>query len=91
MIDKNQILRKPFTKTELQDRTDETITAYIAVPFSEIIDSSLEEFLDICSEKVIGNPCLMDIQYQPVGIENETSLDPNIILKITGYIEMEKE
>jgi hypothetical protein len=51
---------------------EKTLPKIVEVDLSEIIDTDLEGFLDILSERATGSPLLMDISYRIVSVENDT-------------------
>lgn len=57
----------------------------LKVDFRDIINNDFEGFLDILSENLIGNPCLMGIDYKIVGYEDDSLLR----IKVTGMVELE--
>ena len=52
------------------------------VHLSDIIDNDLEGFLDLLSEKLIGSPLLMDINYDVV----DSTAEVCIIIKVRGDV-----
>lgn len=51
---------------------EKKLPTVVEVDLSEIIDTDLEGFLDILSERATGSPLLMDISYKVIGCENDT-------------------
>ena len=58
------------------------IEGKVMVHLSDIIDNDLEGFLDLLSEKLIGSPLLMDINYDVV----DSTAEVCIIIKVRGDV-----
>lgn len=78
-----EVLTKPLTIGEIKERCDEDnyITGNILVSLSEAIDNDLEGWLDILSEGLTNNPCLMDINYELKGVKGG-----QMIIEVTGDV-----
>lgn len=82
------ILEEPYTLQEMKGKMDGDgyVTGKVAVPFSDIIDSDFEGFLDMLARKLAGSECLMDINYKPVCMENTESGNADIIIEVSGNV-----
>lgn len=87
-----EYLTKPLTKNEIKEKTDENgyIAGNVLVDTDDMIDSDLEGFLDILSERLTGSPCLMDINYRIVGIVGSEDKEHAglIIMEVQGNTTM---
>lgn len=74
-------LLKPFTVAEIRQNLDANgyISGDVLVDLSDIIDNDLEGFLDIISEKLVGNDLLMDITYEVAGGSKD-----GVVINVTG-------
>jgi hypothetical protein len=76
----------PLTEKDLD--ANGWITANIAMDLNELLDKSFENFLNVISERVVGNTLLENIAYTIVGHELGTTIlwlevngDANLALK----------
>lgn len=78
-------LKKPLTLSEIESLMDEQnfIEGTVAVRDRELLNLGYEEFLDLLSEKLVGNPCLQEIQETMVGCDPENNL---IIYHVSGDV-----
>lgn len=76
-----------FHRDEFNNKTyyETIISGVVKVELRDIINNDFEGFLDILSENLIGNPCLMGIDYKIVGYEDDSLLH----IKVTGMVELE--
>lgn len=66
-----RVLTAPLTAKD--KATNGWVKGVVAIDLSDFIDSGgLEGTLDLLSERLIGNECLMDIHYRVVGHEGNT-------------------
>lgn len=81
------IVEHPYTPKEIRSsmKADDLISGVVKVELRDIINNDFEGFLDILSENLIGNPCLMGIDYKIVGYEDDSLLH----IKVTGMVELE--
>ena len=81
------IVEHPYTPKEIRSsmKADGLISGVVKVELRDIINTDFEGFLDILSENLIGNPCLMGIDYKIVGYEDDSLLH----IKVTGMVELE--
>lgn len=64
---------------------DGRVEGYIHLHISDMIDNDFEAFLDILSERLIGNACLQGIDYETVTLADN---EPNtVILKVSGFVD----
>jgi hypothetical protein len=79
-----KVLEKPYTNKEILEKVDEDgwIEGYIVIEMSDMIDNDLEGFLDLLGEMLIGNCCMMQPNYTPVGVDENN----RIILKVEGDV-----
>lgn len=81
-------LTDPLTIDQIKASLDEDgyVTGDVLVDISDAIDGDLESWLDLCSERLTGSICGMDINYDTIGaIDDGTlivrvTLDPSMIL-----------
>lgn len=78
------VLMKPLTKEQMKVMVDEKcyIKGIVPVELSDMIDCSLDEFLDMLSEKLTDSPCLMEINYNIVGVIN----DYTVAMEVSGDV-----
>ena len=69
-------LQKPLSLEEIKSiaNEDNCIEGIIAIEDSDMINNDFVAFLDILSEKLCNNSCLMDIQYEMIGCIPEENL-----------------
>ncbi len=83
-----EYLTKPLTKEEIKERMDETgyITGNVLVGTDDMIDNNIDEFLDIIAERLTGSPCLMEINYEVVGVVGKEDKERAglIIMEVRG-------
>lgn len=81
------IVEHPYTPKEIRSsmKEDGLISGVVKVKLRDIINNDFEGFLDILSENLIGNPCLMGVDYKIVGYEDDSLLH----IKVTGMVELE--
>lgn len=81
-----EYLKNPMTVEEIKKfrDADNYIAGVISIHISDMIDNDLEGFLDRISTLLVNNECLMDVNYEVVGI-NDTEKD-EILLKVTGDV-----
>ena len=81
------IVEHPYTPKGIRSSMKEggLISGVVKVKLRDIINNDFEGFLDILSENLIGNPCLMGIDYKIVGYEDDSLLH----IKATGMVELE--
>lgn len=81
----NQIkyLENPLSQDEMKDVADEDnyIEGIVAVSDEELFNNDFENFLDLISERLCGSICLMDVQYDMVGVIPEEHL---ILYSVSG-------
>ena len=79
-----KVLEKPYTNKEILEKVDKDgwIKGNIAIEMSDMIDNDLEGFLDLLGEMLIGNCCMMQPNYTPIGVD-ENGL---IILSVEGDV-----
>ena len=56
------------------------LSGEVAVELNEIIDTDLEGFLDLISEKLVGSSLLTDISYEVSGVGGSYE----VVIKVTG-------
>lgn len=79
------ILSEPLSMEQLVSLTSEDdpyVQGNVLVETDEIIGSGLEEFLDLLSERLVGNVCLMDINYKPIDVIS----DGRIVIQVSGDV-----
>lgn len=80
------IVLQPLTKKEIKEQADESgfVEGVVPVELSALIDNNFEEFLDLISEKLVGSPTLMEVQYEvshsPLTNEDEHT----VMIKVSG-------
>lgn len=76
-------IKKPLTLEEIEANMDEQnyIEGVVAVKYTELLRKDYEEFLDLLSEKLTGNPCLQEISETMVGCDVENNL---ILYRVSG-------
>ncbi len=62
---KYKVLDEPLTKDAMDK--DGWVKGVVAVDIGDIATGNYELFLDLLSERLVGNELLMDIQYRVVG------------------------
>lgn len=67
-----------------QNMSDTRVSGRVKVSLDEIIDNDLEGLLDILSERLTGNLCLMDIKFKAVSMNNTESGSTDIIFEVSG-------
>jgi len=74
----------PMTIDEIkQNRNDDNyVDGIVAVALCDVINNNLAGFLDIISEKLVGSPLLMDVNYEVVG----TVADYGILIRVVGDV-----
>lgn len=80
------IILKPLSLTEIKERLEDESTyirGVVPIGLQDIVDNDFETFLDILSENLIGNVCLMDINYKCVGIEDEGQ---TLLIEVSGDV-----
>lgn len=67
-----EVLDNPLTIEEMKSQmiSNNKVKGIVAISVSDMIDNDLEGFLDILSETLVGNPCLMDINYNLVATKD---------------------
>ena len=81
----DDILSEPLSMKQMVLATsDESnyVQGNILVELDEVISCGLEEFLDLISERLIANPCLMDVNYKII----DTTTDGRIVLRVSGDV-----
>lgn len=75
-------LAGPLTPDEIRARLDAEgyLTGDITVSLDDVIDLDLEGFVDLCSDRLVGSPLLMAVEYTAVGVHTDGSL----IIRVTG-------
>lgn len=63
---------------------EDSIKGRILVDVYELICSDEGAFLDLISNRLIGNPCLCDIRYTVVGVTEPDTL----LIEVAGYLDM---
>lgn len=89
------LLTKPLTMIEMFRSCNEDcyLEGEVLADLSDIINSDYEEFLDLLSVRLTGNPCLMDISYRVVDVLENNLLvisvrgDVSEILEVTSDVE----
>lgn len=78
-------LKTPLTLIEIENLMDEQnfVEGLVAVKDRELLKLGYEDFLDLLSEKLVGNPCLQEIQETMIGCEPENNL---IIYHVRGDV-----
>lgn len=81
--DKCKYLKNPLSQDEMKARADEDnyIEGIVAVSDEELFNNDFENFLDLISERLCGSICLMDVQYDMVGVIPEEHL---ILYSVSG-------
>lgn len=66
------VLEEPLTIEQMKEqmKNNNLVTGIVNIHISDIIDNDFEGFLDILSEKLVGSPCLMSIDYKAVAANN---------------------
>lgn len=79
-----KVLEKPYTNKEILEKVDKDgwIKGNIAIEMSDMIDNDPESFLDLLGEMLIGNCCMMQPNYTPIGVDK----DNRIILQVEGDV-----
>ncbi len=62
---------------------DDYVKGYIQIDISDMIDNDYEAFLDTISEKLVGSSLLQDIDYDVVGLADESN---ELILRVSGNV-----
>lgn len=77
-----EVLYKALTIKQIKKRMDEDnyIEGIVAVDLSEIIDNDYDGFIDLISEKLVGDVFLMDVEYSAVGCDGNDT----IFIKVSG-------
>lgn len=82
------VLTAPLAPAEIAARLDSDgmVSGLVAVDVSDLIDGDLEYVLDLLSERLVGSSLGMEIDYQPVHVQDSgalvmrVTLDPSMIL-----------
>lgn len=70
------ILTDPLSREQVEELVTKSVELYgvddfvsgvVEIGLSEVIERDLEQFLDLCSERLIGNDLLMQVDYDVVG------------------------
>lgn len=88
MDESENAMDRPYTEDEIRANMDDDcyVTGRVKVSLSELIDNDLESFLDLLGERLVDNPCLMNVSYKAVGITDIDSGDADIIIEVTGDV-----
>lgn len=81
----DDVLSGPFTMKQMVLITSEEgtyVQGNILLDLNDIISIELEEFLDLISERLVGNPCLMDVNYKPI----DALADGRIMFYVSGDV-----
>lgn len=78
----SDLILEPLTAGEIEKIRNEDgyISARVIIELHDIIDNDLEGFLDILSEKLVGDDLLMDIDYKVTGVANENE----VVIEVSG-------
>jgi hypothetical protein len=78
---KKDVLFQPLTIEQIRERKDgdDYITGVVAVDLGEVIDTDLEGFLNLISERLTDTDILMGVSYNVVGHEEDT-----LWIEVTG-------
>jgi len=74
---------KPSGESASPQEKDGRVDEIIRISMSEAVNRDLEGFLDLLSRRVVGHGLLMEISYEPVGVNQNGEL----YLRVTGYVE----
>lgn len=58
------------------------VNGNVIIDLNEVIGHGLEEFLDLLSMRLTGDPCLMDINYKVI----DTTKDGQLIIQVSGDV-----
>lgn len=75
-------LLRSYTTDEVRSNLDAEgyVSGEVAVELNEIINSDLEGFLDLISDKLVGSVLLSDISYEASGVSGTGQL----VIRVTG-------
>lgn len=79
------VLSEPLSMKEMVLATSEDnsfVQGNVAVDLDDVIGCQLEEFLDLLSEQLTGNVCLLEVRYKVV----DTLEDERIVLHVSGDV-----
>lgn len=79
------VIRRQELVEQYHNQPEHNVSGIVRVDLHEIIDTDLEGFIDLCSERLVGSTLLMDVNYRIVGVEGETLLidvsgDPSMVV-----------
>lgn len=82
-MEDTKVYDEPMTRKEILEKRDENgfVEGVVPVSLSDAIDNDLEGFLDLISEKLVGDASLLDISYASVG-----SRGTEILVSVTGDV-----
>ena len=89
-----KILKKPMTRAELRAAVDEDgrVHGIVLVDLgTEIVDSDLDEFNELLSEKLTGTGRLSDIQYRVVDVESSVDHVNGLLIEVSGKVDFDYE
>lgn len=83
-------LEKPYTEKEIRENMDADgiISGIVGVRVSELINTDLESFLDLVSERLTGSPCLTGTDYKALYMVPDENGDPVVAFRVTGGTEL---
>lgn len=75
------VLEKPMSIEEIKEKKDANnrVEGVVRVPLENIIQSDIEKFLDIVSEKLVSPGYLYDLSYSPVGADGDY-----VLIRVSG-------
>lgn len=75
-------LDEPMTVEQIKANINDegVISGVGAVDLDDMVSNDFDGFLDTLAERLIGSPCLLDIDYRVVGVSD----DQTILVKVTG-------
>jgi hypothetical protein len=81
-----KIQKGPIPYEDLEAKADDRgyLTAYVYMDLDEILECSLEDFLDVISMKAVGSELLRHIDYE---IVQNLSPSNGIVIKVTGSVD----
>jgi len=85
----HQVRTEPLTIAEIKAKSaDNFVEEVIQISLGEIIESSLEGFLDILEDRVIGDAgALSDLEYDIVG----NGMYNDLHLRVTGFVTLTED
>jgi hypothetical protein len=79
-ISPESVLQEPLTPEQILERQDDQgfVSGLILIDTGDMIDGDLESVLDLLSERLVGSPLGMEIEYEATGV-----LDGSIVMRVT--------